>query len=215
MSFRRMAGVAGLAFVVVFVVAQAVAGSLPQPKETGDRVISYLGEHATSLQITAALTAVGVFLSVVFLVGLWDAARDGEGRPEPWSVVGLVGGAVTATLNAVQGAVFGGIALGIHATASPDLAITVYRIGFTIGGATSVFAALFLTGFTLASWKTGFLPGWVRWLGALAAVLQAIASLAIASARTEFFVTTLAAFAASLLWVVAVSIRMLRQPAPA
>jgi hypothetical protein len=168
----------GLAGVLVYVVAQSVAGLTPAPDaDLGEAMERLLVDRAQILA-GAALGVVAAALLVAFAVRLRHAMDDAEGGRSSLGTLTLVGwslllaivvlgqlpllavvwrdgGDGTGTMQDVQRLAIDLNSLATYALSAP-------------------FAALSILGPTVVAWRTGFLPRWLLAVGAVELALNAV-----------------------------------------
>lgn len=173
--FRRISGISGLTFVVVFVVGNIVSAE-PTRTATRQEIARYLAGHQTSNEVLGALLMLVSGIFALFVVGLWALLRfrqRDEGRA--WPVAALVGGVVMAVNLAFLGASIAAEGrLGDSLASQPILAQTVFVSTQMLETAIVPFIALFLLGLGVATLESGALPTWTAWLAFLGAALSVV-----------------------------------------
>lgn len=197
MPFTRIAGLAGLVFILVVITANVVL-NIPGAPPAVATVIAPL-----------AWVALVVFSAgaVVTLLPLeWR-------RREAWSLVGF-GGPI------LQNALFGGVVAtqaALLAGGTSDVQI-LHDAYFGINGTALAITLVF---FSLAGWRTGVLARWHSLLGLVAGVLLLIsalgtpASMALSALGGVIDILGLVGFIGWLVWLPAFSIVLLRRRAEA
>jgi hypothetical protein len=173
--FRRISGVCGLTFAVVFVIANLVSGE-PTRTATKEEIARYLGGHQVSNEVGGALAMLisGVF--ALYAVGVWALLRSrqrDEGRA--WPVVALVGGIVMTVNLALVGAFIAAFGrLGDSLSTQPILAQTVFTSYQLLATSIVPFIAIFLLGIGMATLESRAFPTWTAWLAFLGAALSIV-----------------------------------------
>ena len=165
----RVAAVAGILSVVVFVVGQYVAPVLVWPAEqVGGLAASFYVNFEDRLLAEAILFGVASALFLVFLGGLWAVLGRAEGQQPRLAPVVVAAGAVTIGLVLLQAAILVALialeesSLGVQAEgASPASRALFYLHGQVRNLALFPFA-VFLGAAAAVVLRTGVLP---RWLG--------------------------------------------------
>jgi hypothetical protein len=205
MKAVRLVPLAGLATVVLIVIAFIVGGESPGGDDPVGKVVSFYKQNDSDQILAAAFLIWGMAAFLLFASGLWRTLRRAEIEPRGASSLLLVGAAILA----VGAGLFAGITftLGDFADDLPPQAIQVLNalnqdvfaplvlgvFAFGIGAGASVLA-------------TAALPKWVGW----AAIVVGVAALT----PLGFF-----AFLALGLWILIVSGLLFQsdraaQPAP-
>ncbi len=158
MPFKRTAGVAGIFFVVLVVAGLLLTAGAPDPDAPSEVIARYYTADAGPAKAASTLMALALIPFSVFVAGLLTEVRPAErDRGEGWSVVGVIGTAVTATAVLVSSGVSGAMAIGAAALrTAPALTGTLYRLN------TLMLLGLVALGFALtagASASQGREPG--------------------------------------------------------
>src|SRR4051794_32375643 len=98
--FERYLPLAGILFLIVFVVANAITGSTPDHDTSAHKVITYWTDHRGSQTTAAFLGLFGVALFVFFAGALRSALRSAEGAEGTLSAIAF-GGALVAAAGAL------------------------------------------------------------------------------------------------------------------
>ena len=189
MSYRRLAGIAGILAVILIVVPQIpFLGGYPAPASSGQKILAYLADNHRGWQVASLLWALGVFFYLLFLAGLWSVVRESDDKSTPgWSAALAIGGTGFAVLGLASGAVqlgllesaFGGIA-------SAELASALWITAGSISGAAAVFLTVFAFSIAAAGLKIRALPAAIGWLGLITGILAGVAVGGLVSARALF-----------------------------
>lgn len=173
LTFPRLAGVAGVCFAVLILLANLllVPIGLPTPGSSLDQVITFYRAERGLFDLTQSLVPLAWVAATVFGAGallvLWPHDRA---RGEAWSLVGFAGlllqNATFAVLIAVR------FALG--ATAARDDAATAgfWAMHDGLIGLNGTFLALALVGLSVSGVRAGLIRRWHGAAGLLAAILQ-------------------------------------------
>ena len=208
----RVAAWAGIGFAPVFF-ASWMLGSAPDIHNSVNETLSYYAQDANNVKALVAwgLSVLAVLMLVWFLVELVRHLRTaGDGR-SPTLPVTLAGGVLVTTVA---------IASAIRAAPAGDLLLDSEERAGTSGMLTPTFADFAQTAISLSQWLLFFgvglgaaalvvsvslaaryssaIPRWLRWAGYAAAPVLAFVAF--------FNILVL------LLWVVAVSVVLIRQP---
>jgi hypothetical protein len=210
---RRMGGLAGILFAVCAVVSIFLPGTPPKADEVG-KISSYLVDHRGGILASNYLIGLGFAFFLLFLGSLRThfgaAGRDGLRPGSAPLAAGVAGGVLvlagTGVLNAAA----------FQVSTSPAVNHALYNLGndiFFMSG--FAFAAFFLSS-AIAIAGTGALPSALCPAGVLVALINVVSPVGLFAKSGFFaiggaygFITPLA----SLLWVVAVSVVLLRATA--
>ena len=208
----RLGAAAGVSFIVLTVIGDALAGSMPSTDDSGAKIASFFQDHHRAVVSGAVLTGVAAPLFLAFASALALRLRAaGPGLASAvffgWAVVGV-------TLGVVTDALYGALAR-IGSQGDTSLAKSTY----IVGGFVAAKSFWFVTAAILvAGWGSRrVLAQWYVWLSLAAAILVAIGGL---SLRANGFFAPLGgmsgiSFLALLVWVLATCVVLWREPVPA
>ena len=220
MSYSRTAGLAGLLFVVLVGGFNIAMGSSSPPNNdaTAAEIASYYTSNGGLLTAVSVIAPFVWASLLVFGSGVFAMVRASETtKAGAWAYVGLLGvlmqNAIFATVVATEVA----FNVGVDSLAeNPELTEAIWRFQkaiFTLNG-TSL--ALALTGFSIAGLQTVFIPKWHAYLGFVSAALLFASAVAVTPALegTGAAFIGLPGFVLWLVWILAMGIRLVRQPTP-
>jgi hypothetical protein len=209
MRGTRTAALAGFSFVVVYVVAWVISRS-PDSDDPAAQIAAYYSDKSNRVLevVSAYLFVVAAILFVCFVAGLRGRLRPAEGGEATATTIAYGGALVFAGLliggAMMLAAVPAGMALGgIDAPDGSDVINFVQSAGYgmiLVGG--MLFAATTIVAISLVSMRTAALPRWSAWLGLLCAFVL-------------LFAVVWLPQIALLVWVIAISVAMLRAPSRA
>lgn len=218
MSFRRVAGWAGIAAVVAF-----VAGSfmVPQPPAIGDaattaaKISDFYVDHHAGLWTASLILGAGFVLILVWGAGMWaSVGRSEQASGEAWSVAALLGLAGVVILSILSTAINDALALLDGLPGDPGTLLAVYGVGYSLAALTGLLAVPVLVGFSLAGARAGLVPAWLSGLGLVGAALGALGTpAAFVTSTTIWSLIGLAGFLVAMVWILVTSILMVR-PTP-
>ncbi|MEH0936433.1 hypothetical protein [Micromonospora psammae] len=174
MCFARLAGIAGIGFVVILVAANLLltAAGFPTPSEAAslDEITTVFAAGSGSLRLASALLPAAWLLATVFAVGVCVCLRrDERARTDPWSLVGLAG-------VLMQSVVFTSVEatrLALTSAAQHDAGgvAGLWGLYTALFGFNQVFLAIALVGLSMFGVRTGATARWHAGTGLLAAAL--------------------------------------------
>ncbi|MEW9531321.1 hypothetical protein [Microbispora sp. NPDC049125] len=174
MSFSRLAGIAGMGFVVILIVANLLLtmASFPTPSEAAslDEITTVFAAGSGSLRLASALLPTAWLLATVFAVGVCVCfRRDERTRTDPWSLVGLAGvlmqSVVFTSVEATR------LALISAAQHDSGTVAGLWGLYTALFGFNQVFLATALLGLSMFGIRTGAIARWHAGTGLLAATL--------------------------------------------
>jgi hypothetical protein len=210
MSNRRIAGGAGVLFVVMNVVAAFAPGKPPDFNDPIDKLLQYVVEKDSQIVGGAFVGTISSLFALLFFVGLWRILRRGEGEGFDFSTVFLAGGVATAAIVTVGTAVMAVPSFESEQIGTPSREV----VRFAADASGLIFALLggLLVAVLLAAALSIFtgkaLPAWLGWLGVLAAAVEVAGTLGVVS--DNLYKAGLAlVFMPLMVWVLAASVSLL------
>jgi hypothetical protein len=207
---NRLGASAGLLYAVLVLVGvnafpKGNAGILAPPQEIARDVAAHPADAGFWTGIF--LEGLGLLVLIFFLARLWSVLRSAEGGNGWLSMAALGAGLVSVAIKLAS------FPLGTVAfidvgdgSVDPQLAATLIHandISFVVTWAVD---AVFLAATAATALRTGALPRWAGWSAAAIAPLM-LAAVAMATSDSAQLPTAL-----FLLWIVGVSIRLMRRP---
>lgn len=220
MSFRRVAGWAGVVAMIAFVVGSFM---VPQPPAIGDsattaaKISSFYSDHHAGLWTASLVLGLGFALIVVWAAGLWAATAGAErAAGEAWAIAGLVGVGGVVILGVLSTAINDALALLDGLPGDPGTVAALYGINNAVAALTGVVAIPAVVGFSLAGARAGLMPAWLVALGLVGAFLSAIGTpAAFVTSTTLWAFIGLAGFLVAMVWILVTAILMARASSPA
>ena len=167
----RVAAVAGVLFVVAFVVGQCIAPDLVYPEEQVRGVqLTFYVNYENRLLAQAILFGVASGLLLVIVGGLRAFLARAEGQEAQWAPVVVAAGAVAAGLVLLQAAIvvaltaLRGNEVGVHAQGSAWAARALFYLEGAVGDMALFPLAVLLAAAAVVLLRTGVLPGWLGWV---------------------------------------------------
>lgn len=170
----RWAGLAGIAYVVLFIIGAILSygGGQPDTSAAPDELISYYGDsgHRDTIILGWILVLLGLFFLLWFVAGL----REAVGR--------LDGNGLLAVLTTIGGAVYAALALAavsvntaiktmsddtFQNTVYPELIHAADDTAYVLHSAGGIGAGAMMIAASLAALRARVLPAWAGWLGIL------------------------------------------------
>jgi hypothetical protein len=168
-NWERWARASGIGFVVLFIVAFIILGNPPKVNDSTDEIVSFFDGDRGRVLTSMIVFGIAFILLLWFVGTISNALREaGEGR---LGATTTAMGATFVGLQAIIGAIAGGLALNIAAAGDEG----VVQALNTLTGSVDVIAAYPFAGLIAAA-TIGFarlriLPSWYGLVGLVAAVL--------------------------------------------
>jgi hypothetical protein len=197
---------------VVFVLGAVVGfgvlvGSVPGPGAEADEIRDFLDRSDTRVWAGGYIGLLAQVVFLVFAAGLWGILRRAEGGTGWISTAGLVSaGAFLAII--VAGDLVPGAAVFYAGRDVDPATASLLLDAKKLAEILSVpFIGLFLASAAIVVLRAAALPRWAGWSAALIAALSVVTvPLGYEPSQTSSFL--------ALLWILAVSVRLLARPAP-
>jgi hypothetical protein len=177
----RVAAVAGILSVVVFVVGQYVAPVLVWPAEQVDELqASFYVNFEGRLLVEAILFGVASALFLIFLGGLWAALGRAEGQPPRLAPAMLAAGAVTSGLVLLQAAILTALialeesSIGIQAQGGAVASRALFYLHGQVRNLALFPLAVFLGAAGAVVVRTEVPARWLGWVGVAFGVLVGV-----------------------------------------
>jgi hypothetical protein len=159
----------GIGFVVLFIVAFIVLGEPPKVNDSTDEIVSFFDGDRGRVLTSMIVFGIAFILLLWFVGAIANALR--EGGEDRLGATTIAMGATFVSLQAVIGAIVGGLALNIAATGDAG----VVQALNTLTGSVDLIAAYPFAGLiaaaTIGFTRLRLLPYWYGYVGLAAAVL--------------------------------------------
>ncbi len=220
-NWWRVGGVAGILFLVLFIIGIIVQGDLPTFDDPVDDTQAWLSDNGEQYLVgNYLITLAFVLFFLPFLASLRGVLAAAEGGAAVWSRVAFAGGFLFLIIGATSSVFLGSLAysFGVVEEADESAIRTLQYLDF-FGFTNALFALVpFFLASSLVIWQTGVFWRWLGLVGLLLAVLAAIAGASYFGSDPEGGVAVVGFIAGPIaaLWLLVVSIAMImKQEAPA
>lgn len=211
--WTRFTALAGLATVALIVAGVATYAN-PQVTDSAAQINASFVGHGSKTLASIDIQLISVLTFLVFSAGMWRRLRADEGDGGVLSMIWLGSGVLLTGLVIVWQAVFGAAALLAGNQGSPETVKALVALANALDQTITLPMAGFLAAASLIILRSRSLPRWIGWLGLIAAVLSVVAVLDLTSETAAIGNLNPIASVLWLLWMAAVSISLLRAPAP-
>ena len=209
-KWERWGALGGILFVVLILASAFLPGSPPKTSDSTTEMAKFIVDKGDELRIAGYLGAIAVVPFFWFLASLWRLLRRDEGGAPRLAVMAALGGAFAANVGAVGGIVLALLPM-VRFSLDRDLLRVLYILATNIA-----FLALFGIATLVLSASVVFIrsrgmPVWLGYLGVVAGLVALIGGGATVSTNDTLFTFGLIGFLLASLWLVILSIFMLRQ----
>ncbi len=178
---RRMAALAGIAFVVLLVVTIVLVLPAPMPNKSAVKIAKWFMDHRGAVFTSSALGGLATVVFLWFLGYLHHVLAQLTGVSRALSSIVLTSGIATVTLATVAGLPFAALAVtaGRPGVAPSEGVVHLLADLNGFGGNLIGFGlAVFLVALGLELAQGALRPGWAAWIAYAGAILNLIASVA-------------------------------------
>ena len=210
---RRLAGIAGLAFIVIVVVTFILPGAPPAIDDPDSRILDFFADKRSRILWTGWLSFLAILPAVFFFGAFVTTLRQSEGDQPIRATATLIAFTIVGAFAVLIAALF---AVGAF-EAGHGLDDKTARLYYDLLAVSTNGQFIPLGAFGLFSgWcivAKGAFPAWCGWLGILAGVLAVLDSAFLASDGAFALASPLGVipgFAGFLLYTLALSVLMLR-----
>lgn len=204
---ERIVGASGLLFVVGAVVGFGLlVGSVPGPGAEADEIRDFVARSEPRVWTGGYVGLLAQLAFVVFAASLWGILREAEGGTGWISTTGLVSAGVLVAITVAGDLVLGAAVYYAGREVDPATASLLLDAKKFAEMLSAPFIAVFLAAVAVVALRAAALPRWTGWSAAVIAILAIVTlPLGYEPSQTAFFLT--------LLWILAVSVRLLARPA--
>jgi hypothetical protein len=197
--WSRWAAGAGFLFVVLLVVAFLIANT-PGSGASAAKVVHYYNTHKTAVNVSGLSTYLSVFVGIWFYAYLWRYYRTFAGQ-QLTAAVSLLGAVIFGTAGALS-AGFNFFFTDHPKKISADVFVALNMLQNDVNyPMTIVGLALLYAASGIVIYRTGAFPRWLAWVSWVMTLVALVPFIAFA------------ALLATPLWVLVVSVLLLRLPA--
>jgi hypothetical protein len=206
----RWIAASGLLFIAAWVVGLVIASPPAATAPTSSVIAYYQANREIAMLQTYLISGVTGAALIVFSAALRSALHRFEGESSTLSSILLGAGMVAASLSFSE-ALFAQV-LANHSAATGDAAVirTLMQLNVEIDTFKLPTLALMIGAVSLLALRTGALPRWIAWAGAVESLLLVIASWSFPLNSDLLTIVLYVSGIGLLLWVAMVSIAMVR-----
>ena len=212
-TWERYGLAAGIAFVVLVVVAALIGGAPPKPTDSTAKIVSYFRDNQDALKVGSYLNGLAAVTFVWFLGSLWARLRRAEVAGSRLSVIALVGGIASLAFAIVAGGIVAFVALYVGelgGAAQPFYLLATVFLAF------SAFALVVFTSATsVMILRYPIVERFLGWVGEGIAALWLVAGIGVADNNTAIHTVGFIAFLVWAGWILILTVLLLTRDAAA
>jgi hypothetical protein len=178
MTFRRLAGISGIVFVVMVVINIILSGEPPALDDPTADVASYYQEDEDSLRVAAIFNQMaGVFVAIFAagLLAMIGLVERGTGRA--WAIVGLIGIVTAFAAFDASSAASQTLLINTDSLADGPLTRGLFDLSTIPFVQASFNIGVFALGVGAGILTTRVLPAWLGWIALVAAAAGIVSGL--------------------------------------
>lgn len=216
---RRFDALAGLGFAVLAFIGLILPGAPPKADDSFLDIAGFFADHHDDILVGNLLLGLSAVFFLWWLGAVRSYLRAAEGGEGRLSAAAFGAGVAGIALLLAGAALFNGIAFDLvdgelAANTRGDLIRAVFDAGSGLLAMAAFPFAVFFAAASCSAARSGALPAWAYWSGSVIALLQLLSGLAIV-VKSGIFATggamALIGPLAALIWVVVVSVLMMRR----
>ena len=203
-KWQKYALIGGPLFVVLGLVGGFLPGSPPKPDADVNKITTYFVNKDSKIEVGAWLGLLGAVALIWWFATLWRHMSAAEGGRPRLAVASLAGLLISGAMYTIASALSGAMALR-----SGDLgnnSTVLWALFNTAGGAGAIGVFIHLLSTSALGFRSKMLPQWASGLGLIAALVNLVGSLSIASDSSAIFAFAIIGFFAWSLWILVVTV---------
>jgi hypothetical protein len=209
-KWERWGALGGILFVVMVVVAAFLPGSPPATNDPTGDMVKFIADKGDQIRYAGYVGALATVPFFWFLGSLWRLLRRAEGGEPRLTVMATLGGVFAGVIGALGGVMLATLPIIGVKTLGPG-GVRAFYIFITCFGFTALFGiAIVALASSVVFLRYRAMPTVFGWFGILVAVVALIGGAAAVSTRDAVFTLGFAGFLLASLWVLVLSVLMLR-----
>ncbi|HEU4512560.1 MAG TPA: hypothetical protein VFR87_05600 [Nocardioidaceae bacterium] len=173
----RWGGFAGIAFLVLAVLAAVLPGIPPRVTATEDTITSYVADGRSQMLLAAILYAAAAGLVIWFAAAFAEAIRERDERSDVHLAI-LAGSVLIGAALFVYGAAMGVLAYGVETVEAATI-VALYQGTMVLNVLLGFAAALPLAAAGIGVLRTHLMPDWLGYIALAAAAVSGLAAFSI------------------------------------
>lgn len=213
--WERAAAAGGILFVVLALVSAFLPGSPPMASDPAREIAEFFADKSDQIRVASFLGVIASIPLVWWGASIFRMLERSTGNAR-LSVIAAIGIAVGVAASGVASVVFAVVGiLGVEGSGGPDAVKFFFVLGLSLNGIVGIATALLVGAVSAGVLRTGMMAKGVGWFGALVALLAVAGSIVTVSVGDAAMGLSFLSFLAFALWLLIVSVVMLRRPATA
>jgi hypothetical protein len=210
-KWERWSALGGILFVILVVTSAFMPGTPPKTSDSAAKIANFISDNNDAIRWSGFVGALGTIAMFWFLGAVWRVLRRAEGGNPRLTVVAVLGAGFALVMGAVGGILLSAIGIaGVNGSGGALNTKFLYVLSANLAVATALGIAVFVSAFSIVIVRTGVFPRALGWIGGLIALVAVVAVASVSSTRDVFFVLGFVAFLSFALWLLIISVMMLR-----
>jgi len=210
-KWERWSALGGILFVILILVAAFIPGTPPKTSDSTAKIANFINDKNDEIRWAGYIGALASVAMLWFLGAVWRVLRRAEGGSPRLTVVAVSGAIFATVMGAIGGIVLSVVAIaGVAGSGGKTGTRFMYILSTNLAVAVVFGLAVFVAAFSAVILRTGVFPNVLGWFGALIALVALASGGIVASTRDVFFNLSFGAFFAFSLWLLIISVMVLR-----
>ena len=209
-KWERWGALGGILFVVMVLVSAFLPGSPPETSDSAAKIVKFFADNGDEIRWAGYIGLLATIPLYWWVSSVWRLMRRGEGGSPRLTVIALGGAVFSAVTAAVAAVILAVVPLVGLNSVGPNGARFFYVLSANLGVTPLIGIAALIGAFSAVIIRSGVLPVVLGWLGALIALIAVVGAAVVATTNDTLFTISVIGFALASLWVLIVSIFMLR-----
>jgi hypothetical protein len=168
--WERLGAEAGIAFVVLGVIATFAPGSQPDQDASGRQLVTYIADHHDGLMWSMVLWSLATVCGLFFLAALRSRMARAEGGHNEMATAVVIGGTFAFLANWIGGMVVASVSYRESIGVAPATVRAMWDVGNLGAIVANIGGVVFAGSVAAVVLGTGLLPRWVGWFAAAVSV---------------------------------------------
>lgn len=210
----KISGIAGILFVVLSFIATGINNVPPSYNQNKLDIVMWYIENGTWYRYGHFIAGLAFLLFYFpFFAGFCERLLEAEGKPALWTKVTWAGAIMSPAVGTIAGSYLTGAAL-LDGNASADVSIFSISSNFYAYVVAGAFGGITMTSAALIILKTGIFSRWLGWTGLITGVTAIVSTGTFLENNPDGIFAAINGFSWIIyfLWIVAISIELLRVP---
>jgi hypothetical protein len=210
-KWERWGALGGILFAVMVLVAGFLPGNPPKPGDPTGDMVKFVVDKSDEIRYAGYIGALATVPFFWFLGSLWRLLRRGEGGTPRLAVMAALGAGFSAVAGAIGGIILAVIPIiGVKALGGGGVR-AFYLLSTSVAFLALLGIAITVLASSVVFLRSRIMPAALGWFGVLVTIVALVGAATSISTRDAIFAVGFAGFLGATLWLVILSVLMLRQ----